>query len=259
MNKSQVTVIVATCMVVSFLYGVLTVQYKIFPYDVLRTVKHLVNPPTGPEPERKLKPVYSDSYYHRKSFFEMHGRHDYDVVFIGDSLTEEAEWEDLFPSLKIANRGIGGDRTDGVIKRMSSIYSTNAKKAFIMAGTNDFAIGVEVNDVLGNYRRIIKGLVRHGMQPYIQSTLLVGNQYAARNRKITALNQQLRNMAAGIDGVTFIDLNTAMANGSLLDSRYSRDGIHLNGKGYAVWRDTIKGYLQSLPDKAIERPKGCRP
>jgi len=79
------------------------------------------------------------------SFYEQHGNHDYDIVFIGDSLTDSAEWEDLFPSSNIANRGIGGDRTNGVLKRMNSIYSTNASKAFIMLGINDLKFGSNIN------------------------------------------------------------------------------------------------------------------
>ena len=46
---------------------------------------------------------HSDYFYHKKSFFDRHGGHEYDAVFIGDSITDGAEWKELFPSLKIAN------------------------------------------------------------------------------------------------------------------------------------------------------------
>jgi lysophospholipase L1-like esterase len=240
--RSRKRVVIGICAIVtfacSFLYGVMTVEYKIFPFEQLRAIKQLVSP----------SPSYLDHFYHKKSYFEQHGRHDSDVVFIGDSITEGVAWEDLFPSLKIANRGITGDRTDGVLNRLDSIYSTNARKAFIMIGINDFADGAEVNDVLENYRSIVSNLVAHGMRPYVQSTILAGNQYAELNIKIMALNDQLKKMAAENKTVTYIDLNAGLAKGSVLDSKYSRDGIHLNGSGYAVWKDIIKSYLRDRTD-----------
>ena len=234
--KSSKQLVIAVCVsiIFSFLYGVITVQYKIPPFDQLRAIKQLVSP----------SPSYSDYFYIKKSFFEQLGGHQYDVVFIGDSITDYAEWEDLFPSQKIANRGIAGDRTDGVLKRMDSIYSTNAKKAFIMIGTNDIAVGTEVDDIVENYKSIIRNLVAHGMQTYVQSTILAGSHEAERNQKIMALNDQLKRMADDNKSFTYIDLNTSLARDSVLDTKYSRDGIHLNGSGYAVWKDMIKSYIQ---------------
>ncbi len=238
--KSSKQLVIAVCvgMIFSFLYGVITVQYKIPPFNQLSAVKQLVYP----EPNPSLN--YPDYFYHKKSFFEQHGGHQYDVVFIGDSITDWAEWENLFPALKIANRGIAGDRTDGVLSRMDSIYSTNARKAFIMIGLNDFSVGAEVNDVVENYQSIISNLVAHGMQTYVQSTILAGIQKAELNKNIMALNDHLKKMADNNKSFTYIDLNAGLARGSVLNSRYSRDGVHLNGSGYAVWKDMIKSYVQ---------------
>jgi lysophospholipase L1-like esterase len=234
--KSSKQLVIAVCVsiIFSFLYGVITVQYKIPPFDQLRVIKQLVSP----------SPSYSDYFYIKKSFFEQLGGHQYDVVFIGDSITDYAEWEDLFPSLKIANRGIAGDRTDGVLKRMDSIYSTNAKKAFIMIGTNDIAAGTEVDDIVENYKSIISNLVAHGMQTYVQSTILAGSHEAERNQKIMALNDQLKRMADENQSFIYINLNKGLARDSVLDSKYSQDDIHLNASGYALWKDMIKSYIQ---------------
>ena len=186
---------------------------------------------------------HSYYFYHKKSFFDQHGGHEYDVVFIGDSITDEAEWKELFPSLKIANRGIMSDRTDGVLKRMDSIYSTNAIKAFIMIGINDIFNGVEVNTVVENYNSIIRKLVAHRMQVYVQSTLLTGKQKAQQNKKIEALNDHLKKIAYANESVTYIDLNIILAKDSFLNADYSRDGMHLNGDGYAVWKNLIENHL----------------
>ncbi|MDD5460325.1 MAG: GDSL-type esterase/lipase family protein [Methylococcales bacterium] len=212
LNSSNKQWITAACvsLILLFLYGVITVQYKIPPFNA---IKRFISP-------------------------------DYEVVFIGDSITNMASWQELFPSLKSANRGIPGDTAEGVLKRMDGIYSTNARKAFIMIGTNDIGIGTEVNDIVENYKKIISHLAAHGMQVYVQSTILAGNQKAERNKKIMALNNQLKKMADENNSFEYIDLNTGLTKDSVLEARYTPDGVHLNSSGYAVWKDMIKNYVK---------------
>lgn len=100
-----------------------------------------------------------------------------------------------------------------------------------------------MNDVIDNYKSIISNLVAHGMQTFVQSTILAGNQKADLNKKIMALNDGLKKLARDNKSFTYIDLNAGLARDSVLESKYSRDGIHLNGSGYTVWKDLIKRYL----------------
>ena len=37
------------------------------------------------------------------------------VVFLGDSIVQGGQWHDIFPDLRIANRGIGGDTTSDLL------------------------------------------------------------------------------------------------------------------------------------------------
>ena len=249
--RSNKLLIIALCLsiVFSYIYGMMTVKYNFFPFEQLKSIKQFLFSSVNakqiakPEPSSKTNLSHSDYFYHRKSFFDQHGGHEYDVVFIGDSITDEAEWNELFPSLKIANRGIAGDRTDGVLQRMDSIYSTNAKNAFIMIGINDLINGAEVNIVVENYNRIIRKLVAHKMQVYVQSTILAGKQKAQLNIKIKTLNEQLKKIADSNESVMYIDLNMVLAKDSFLSVDYSRDGLHLNGTGYTVWKNIIKNHL----------------
>jgi lysophospholipase L1-like esterase len=236
MKFNKLIAIAVCASILSFTYGVVTVQYKVFPFEQLRTIKQKLSPSPSP--------TYSDYFYHKKQFFEQHGGHNYDVVFIGDSITDGAEWEDLFPSLKIANRGIGGDRADGVLKRLDSIYSTSASRAFIMIGINDFNAGMEVDEVFNNYMAIVNSLSEHGMKIYIQSTIFAGKRLENLNTKILELNEMLKQFATQNNAVTYINLNNRLAKDSLLSPIYSRDDVHLNGNGYAVWKDTISPYLK---------------
>ena len=87
-------------------------------------------------------PIRTHIYLQTKAQYELfHGQ--YDVVMFGDSLTERGHWSDMFPSVRIGNRGIGGDDTQGMLERIQSIESTGAKTVFIMAGTNDLSRSVQ--------------------------------------------------------------------------------------------------------------------
>lgn len=185
---------------------------------------------------------HSPHFYHRKSLFELHGKSGYDVVFLGDSITERAIWTELFPGIKIANRGIGGDRTDGMLKRLDTVKGTGAKKVFIMADINDIAKGVSVEDIYSNYSSIVQSLKSVGMEVFIQSTL-----YADRdplwNKKVTQLNQRLITLAKE-QNLTFINLNLKLSKHSKLEKQFSNDGLHINGKAYGLWAEQIKPYIQ---------------
>jgi len=245
------TWIIILCLgiIFTYVYGMITVQYKVFPFRQLKFIKNNYNSNSSVNAKQIAKPSvntnldHSDYFYHKKSFFDQHGGHEYDIVFIGDSITDGAEWKELFPSLKIANRGISGDRTDSVLKRMDSIYSTNATKAFIMIGINDILHGTDIYKIVENYNLIIEKLVAHTIQVYVQSTLLTGKQKAQQNKKIEALNDHLKKIAYANESVTYIDLNIILAKDSFLNADYSRDGMHLNGTGYAVWKKLIEIYL----------------
>lgn len=92
---------------IAFLGGITTEGHNIIPYSKLRAVINRVTP----KPPRRVsyfaspaKSEPSTYYLDQQSFFQEDSQ-TYDVVMVGASIIEAAEWEDLFPSLNIANRG----------------------------------------------------------------------------------------------------------------------------------------------------------
>jgi lysophospholipase L1-like esterase len=219
--------------IISFSYGVITIKYQFFPYYQLKSLfVTTVDTPLHPH------------YLRKKSFFDVNG-HQADIVMVGDSITEGAEWHELFPNLSIVNRGIGWDTTEGLLHRMESIYSTAAKKAFIMIGTNDLAQNRSVDDIFADYVQVLEQLISHNITPYIQSTILAGGRHIDRNKSIMLLNLRLKSWSEA-NGLIFIDLNQYLAADGSLNMSFSHDGIHLNGQGYAVWKTAIHKYLFSM-------------
>src|SRR5690606_7527962 len=60
------------------------------------------------------------------------------LVFLGDSITQG--WSDIgshFPGVKVANRGISGDTTRGVLIRLQEdVLALNPKSLVLLIGTN---------------------------------------------------------------------------------------------------------------------------
>jgi lysophospholipase L1-like esterase len=94
---------------------------------------------------------------------------------LGDSITEGVAWNELLGISGIANRGIGGDTTEGIIGRLPNIYELNPEMCFIMAGINDIRKNIPVEIIIKNTDQIIGDLENHGIEVIIQSTLYVSD------------------------------------------------------------------------------------
>jgi len=113
-----------------------------------------------------------------------------------------------------------------------------------MIGVNDLGTNISVDEICDNYKKIVSQLKQHGIKPYIQSVLLLGNKRTRRNKHIVKLNLRLRKLSEE-ENIVFIDLNKVLSeNGKLMESFSSEDDIHLNGYGYSVWKNSIKKYIQ---------------
>lgn len=217
----------------SAIYGAAAAKYQLQPYPLIGYIKNIF---FGTPVEKQ------DRYYNdRASFFSIHGKKS-DLVMVGDSLTDGAEWEELLGSQGIVNRGIIGDTTYGLRLRLDSIYSTDAKKAFVMIGINDIIKGRATDEILKDYQEIVNGMISHNIRPYIQSTLLVGDSKKLYNEKVHELNRQMSRFASE-QGIDFIDLNKSLSSGGVLRKEFTEDGIHLNGDGYTEWAKAIAPHL----------------
>ena len=211
----------------SFLYGVTVGAYKIFPYQFIFSVKELVRENKS---ERNKE--------HRIQIFEKFSPK-VDMVFIGDSITEYGEWADFFPLKKSSNRGVAGDTAHDIILRIDSIYSTKAKKAFLMVGINDIYANILIKKIVKNYEKIISFLKGKDFEVIVQSTIQCRLEVCGEDRvlKVNLLNRELKELSKN-KGVFFLNLDELSAE-SGLDKDFTYDGIHLNAYGYEYWVSKI--------------------
>lgn len=221
--------------VLAFAYGLSIQKYKLFPLKQLVQIK------------KKLRRAKADdelvSQFHvsRRSLFDLFPR-DADVVMVGDSLTGYVEWDDLFPHLSIANRGINGDTTYGLRQRIPGILATKAKTAIVCIGLNDFTAGRSVDDAFTDYTASVEAMLAGGLKVHILSTVL--SRSPASNDKINELNRQLLRYAQA-KGLSFTDLNRHLSANGMLKQEFTYDGTHLRAAAYVEWHKAIAPLVQA--------------
>ena len=219
----------------AFCYGILTVSYQLPPYKTLQHIKKMIV-------SKSSIPVRSVYSRHKVSFFDYSG-YSADNVMLGDSITDHAEWQELFPAASIANRGVSSDTTAMVVERLDSVISLQPERVFIMLGNNDLSLGLSLRTTHDNYLRIIGQLNSSDIDVVVQSTLLTDIGNIKLNAAISKLNDKLKEFSTSTDKVYFLDLNVVLAPAGYLEARYSLDGVHLNASGYQVWKNQLTKYI----------------
>ena len=207
-------------------------------------------------PETATQP---SSYWRERSSLFRTFTHQPQVVMIGDSLTDGAEWAEMFPQQDIVNRGIDSDTTEGVLARLDDILRVKPRQAFVMIGINDLADAHrEVDAVFASYRSIVSRLDQGGVKVTVQSTLpcnvakAAWKSCASLNPRIRQLNTRLAALAS--TRVRYVDLWPLLAVNGELNSDYTHDGVHLNGEGYRQWKRSIAPFMPA-PDPQPNQPR----
>lgn len=194
---------------------------------------------------------YSVHYRVRSLYFAVEPHRAHPIVFFGDSMTDEGDWQKLFPGTNLVNRGIGGDTTLGLLNRIDQVIALRPPKIFLMIGTNDLCFNRSIADTLKNYDEILRRL--HTSLPetkiYIESVLPFNDQifpshYLRSNENIKTLNVGIRQLAEKHHD-PYLDLVPYFSDADgRLPAEYTIDGLHLNADGYAIWKEHIKEFVQ---------------
>src|SRR5690349_13279539 len=88
----------------------------------------------------KIDSNYANYYYkQRVEYFNKMPHVKNEIVFLGNSITERGEWQEILSGYRcpIVNRGVGGDNSFGILARMDEILAAKPKAIFLMDGIND--------------------------------------------------------------------------------------------------------------------------
>ncbi len=223
MRKRHVAWLALVAVSVGYVWGVLGIHSDVPPYPQLRSAEEYL---WGTPPRERTRFEIT-----RRAAFEA-AQSDADIVFIGDSMIANVEWQDAFRDQKVANRGIGRDRVQDVLDRISGIRKTNAKTAVLWVGINDVLDGVDPLISQKTYAQLVSELRSAGMHVKILSLLPGSRDYRSETGhadKVRRFNQALSGLAR--DGVAFINIYSDMTQNGYLRRELSYDGLHLNVEG----------------------------
>ena len=194
---------------------------------------------------------YSTFYMQRSSLFNKLSITSKDIVFIGNSITNGAEWNELFPQKRVKNRGISGDTSEGVFDRLDAVVKGKPAKIFILIGVNDISREIKVETIVLNMKQIVEKIQKESPKTkiYIQSILPVNPDFEMfkghmKPDLIKEINQFYQNIAQEYK-VNYIDLYSHFLEDGTdkMNKKYTNDGLHLLGEGYLLWREIVKPYL----------------
>ncbi len=169
------------------------------------------------------------------------------IVFTGSSSIRF--WTDVhnrFPEYQVLNTGFGGSQFSDLAFYLDElILNYKPVKVFIYEGDNDIFAKKRPRKIIKTAEGILDKLQQGN--PEMEIVLISAKpsisrwKYRGRYRR---LNRKLDKLASETEGIDFVDVWDPM-----LDKRkvkqdiFIEDGLHMNDKGYNIWYDVIKNYI----------------
>lgn len=217
--------------------------------------------------------TYADQEFrdHRfNSFQTLPPSQEGDIVFIGNSITNMMNWNELFGNSKnIKNRGTSGAFTKEILENLESMIAGNPSKIFLMIGTNDLGTeGFEFQPGPVAYRikKILKRIREEvpEAEVYYQSILptLKGLRTEKKTLETNALIEEWIK-EQNDPKLNYIDIYSSLvdSDGGIRNTQanegehtISYDGLHFTQEGYKIWADIIApfvGVQSAIPGNAV--------
>ena len=182
---------------------------------------------------------------------------DYDIAFIGDSITEGWEnrgrsvWLRNYASRKCLNLGVGGDRTEHVLWRFENgqLDGIKPKVAVLLIGTNNSNKDeYSESEILEGIQAVVKQIRSRLPESKI---LLLGifprrSTFNVQRGKILQVNQALAKLDDG-KTIHYVDFGSQLIeqDGSI-SKAVMPDSLHLSERGYEIWAQAIEPKLKEL-------------
>lgn len=169
------------------------------------------------------------------------------IVFTGSSSIRF--WNDVqqrFPQQQVLNTGFGGSQFSDLEHYLDElILNYKPVKVFIYEGDNDIFAKKKPKNIVKRAQKILGTLQQEN--PNMEIVLISAKPSISRWKfrgRYRRLNRKLDRLASTTNGIDFIDVWYPM-----LDKRkvkqdiFIEDGLHMNSKGYDIWYDVIKNYI----------------
>ncbi|MEY3947006.1 MAG: hypothetical protein RJB03_1712 [Bacteroidota bacterium] len=188
------------------------------------------------------------------------------ILLIGSSsFTKWQNVADWFPDKRIINRGFGGSSLPDLIHYFDQIVTPyDPVQVLVYCGENDVASSTSItaDTVLKRFKQL-HGMIRK-IYPKVRISFVslkpspVRVSFLPTVRETNRLIEKFCKSSANTD---YIDVFSPMLNvdGSFMEELFVSDRLHMNEKGYLIWKNAMEPYLLSTKPIAVNRTSVKRP
>lgn len=173
------------------------------------------------------------------------------ILFTGSSSIRM--WADLdkdFAGKNVLNRAFGGSTMRDLLYFANEVtVPYNPKTIFIYEGDNDLGFANATSQQILASADSLLTIIRTKLSPGVKVYFISAKPSIARwhlKDQYVQFNKDLQTWTSSKKNVYFIDVWSKMLNadGSLRKDLFIEDGLHMNRKGYDIWRDSLRPYVK---------------
>lgn len=172
------------------------------------------------------------------------------ILFVGSSSFRKwTDVQDYFRGYPIINRGFGGSTLPDVIRyEKDIIFPYLPKQIVIYCGENDVAASDTITGdmVFERFKKLFADIrAKFPAIPVIFISLKPSpSRWSMRDRMIAA-NKLIKDYAEQKKNILFVSVWNSMLdkNGEPVKDIFHGDNLHMNAKGYAIWKKLIEPHL----------------
>ena len=171
------------------------------------------------------------------------------ILLIGSSsFTMWKDVQDYFPGYTIINRGFGGSTLLDEIRYVNEIvFPYQPKQIIIYCGENDLASSdsVTASMVVDRFKQLFQIIRNKTEAPIAYISMKPSPSRRHLFSKMREGNQLIKDFLATQNNAVFIDVHQKMLDitGEPIPEIFLDDSLHMNAKGYAIWKKEIEPYL----------------
>lgn len=172
------------------------------------------------------------------------------VLFIGSStFTKWKDAQGYFPRHVIVNRGFGGSTLLNVLHYLEDVvYPYHPKQVIIYCGENDFMNDGTTPKMVADRTKKLIDLIRV-KYPKVFIAYISIKPSPSRAKYIPQMkeaNALIKTLISRTKRASYINTADAMyhPDGKIMTAIFLKDNLHMNEKGYAIWREIMEPYLK---------------
>ncbi len=172
------------------------------------------------------------------------------ILFTGSSSIKMwRELDNYFPGTPIINTGFGGSQTHELLMHLDDlVLYLEPSRIFIYEGDNDVNAGKSTEEIISTFKELTSVIFRQ--LPESQIYLISAKPSPSRwdlKPQYLEFNQALKTYANSDQRLTYLDVWTPMLdeNGNPKGELFIQDNLHMNEKGYAIWKSVLAPHVPS--------------